>query len=344
MHIVGFDLGKRKSQLCIAAEDGTIVQEKRIDTAREALSRFFGALGPCRVLIESSTSSEWVATTLEELGVEVVVADPSYAPMYARADKRVKTDRRDARALCEALRLGAFRRAHRRSRENREMQALLGARDGLVRARTSMINRTRAILEREGYRPRICNAEYFVEAVGEIEIDSALVEIIHALVSEIAGFTDLIREYDEKIAQRTKGNAAVQHLDTVVGIGVLTASAIVTALDDVKRFETASQVTSYLGLVPSENSSSDNRRRGRITKAGDPRARALLVEAAWCILRSKKPEVQPLRAWAERIQERRGKGRGAVALARKLARILYAMWRDGTAFDIAKARLTKEAA
>jgi transposase len=103
MDMIGIDLHKRESQLCILTEDGTIT-ERRIVTSRERLAFVLGQRRPARVLVEASTESEWVAQHLEALGHEVIVADPNYAPMYATRTRRVKTDRRDARTLAEALR------------------------------------------------------------------------------------------------------------------------------------------------------------------------------------------------------------------------------------------------
>ena len=96
-----------------------------------------------------------------------------------------------------------------------------------------------------------------------------------------------------------------------------------------------------LGLVPSERSSGEQRRVGRITKTGNARARYLLVEAAWRILRSKSADTAALRAWALTIAARRGKRIAVVALARRLAGILYAMWRDGHAYDATKLRMPR---
>ncbi|MGH9817009.1 MAG: transposase [Candidatus Acidiferrales bacterium] len=113
------------------------------------------------------------------------------------------------------------------------------------------------------------------------------------------------------------------------------------ALDAVDRFASARQVAGYLGLAPTERSSGELQRRGRISKTGNPRVRVLLVEAGWRLLRSRQPLAAPLRAWAERIAVRRGRAIAAVALARRLARILYAVWRDGGAYQ--PARLTHAA-
>jgi transposase len=110
-------------------------------------------------------------------------------------------------------------------------------------------------------------------------------------------------------------------------------------VDDVARFRGAHQLEAYQGLVPSEWSSSEVQRRGHITKAGNSRMRRLLVQAAWCILRRhKKPETAALREWAERIASRRGRPIAAVALARRLAGVLFALWRDGTVYDASKVR------
>ena len=118
----------------------------------------------------------------------------------------------------------------------------------------------------------------------------------------------------------------------------MTAVAFVATLDSVERFESAKQVRAYLGLVPREYSSGEGQLKGRITKAGNARARSLLVEAAWGLMRYRKPSARGLQMWAGRIAARRGKRIAAVALARKLAGILFAMWRDGTAFEALPAK------
>lgn len=114
----------------------------------------------------------------------------------------------------------------------------------------------------------------------------------------------------------------------------MTSAAFVSALDDVTRFRSAHQVEAYLGLVPSEHSSGERQHRGRIAKRGNAHMRWLLVEAAWRILRSSLPERAMLKAWAYQIAVRRGKRMAVVALARRLAGILYAMWRDESVYRV----------
>lgn len=115
---------------------------------------------------------------------------------------------------------------------------------------------------------------------------------------------------------------------TVPGIGPVTATTFIAITDRVDRFGSARQLRAYMGLVPRETSSGERQQRGHITKAGNSRTRSLLVEAAWCCLRSKQANVVPLNQWAQVIANRRGKRIAAVALARKLAGILFAMWGD----------------
>src|SRR5205809_3807055 len=134
MDTIGVDLHKRETQLCIGQADGSIT-EQRIVTSRERFTAVLGDCAPARVLVEASTESEWVARHLESLGHEVIVADPNYAPMYATRRRRVKTDKRDARTLAEALRLGAYRVAHRLPPERRHVRAELAVREALVRPR-----------------------------------------------------------------------------------------------------------------------------------------------------------------------------------------------------------------
>src|SRR5512144_964684 len=110
---IGMDVHKRETQVCIETADGTVVSEQRIRTTRERFTAVFGGQPRARILLEASTESEWVAQCLEELGHEVIVADPNFAAMYATRSRRVKTDRRDARTLADACRLGAYRPANR---------------------------------------------------------------------------------------------------------------------------------------------------------------------------------------------------------------------------------------
>ena len=144
MENIGIDVHKGESQICIITPTGEVL-ERRIATRRERFAEVLGERPRARVLIEASTESEWVALRLEGLGHEVIAADPNFAPMDATRTRKVKTDRRDARALAEACLLGAYRPAHRLSDARRHVRARLTVRDAVVRTRTRYISVVRAV-------------------------------------------------------------------------------------------------------------------------------------------------------------------------------------------------------
>jgi transposase len=146
---IGIDVHKEQSQICILTESGEII-ERRIDAAGAVRRSARREAAGEEILIESSTESEWVARCIEGLGHEVVVADPNFAAMYATRSRKVKTDRRDARTLAEACRLGAYRPPHRTSDRQRQVRAQLTVREVLVRSRTKCISLVGALLRSEG--------------------------------------------------------------------------------------------------------------------------------------------------------------------------------------------------
>jgi transposase len=137
----------------------------------------------------------------------------------------------------------------------------------------------------------------------------------------------------------SKNDPDIALLSTAPSIGPITASAVVATVDDISRFNSAHEFEAFLGLVPGERSSGEKRRVGKITKAGNSRVRYLLVEAAWRIVRSKNEETAALREWALLIAPRRGKRIAVVALARRHAGILYALWRDNSPYESKHLRL-----
>lgn len=329
MDTIGLDLHKRESQLCVLTEEGEVI-ERRIVTSRERFTAMLGERPRARILLEASTESEWVARHLEALGHEVIVADPNFAPMYATRRRGVKTDRRDARTLAEAGRLGAYRRAHRASDAQRHVRAELAVRDALIRTRTRYVALTKALVRRDGLRLPSGKPAHTDAKLAALPLSPALAAELAPLRALWAPVNTQIAAADARLEQVAAGDPVVAQLMTTPGIGPVTAVAFVATLDDVTRFAGAHQVAAYLGLTPREYSSGEQQRRGRISKTGNPRMRWLLVEAAWRVLRTTDPAAAPLRAWAERIAQRRGRSIAAVALARRLAGILYAMWRDGT--------------
>ena len=349
MEIIGLDLHKRESQLCIQAEDGTI-QERRLATSRERFAAALGARPRARILLEATTESEWVARHLEALGHEVIVADPNYAPMYANRSRRTKTDKRDARTLLDACVTGAYRPAHRLSEAQRHVRAELAVRDALVRTRTRLIALAKTFVRREGLRVAGSSASRVAAHLTALlatlppgRPSSVLTGELAPLLALLASLSAQIAAADHRLAALAAADPVVQRLMTAPGIGAVTACAVVATVDDVTRFRSAHALEAYLGLVPSEHSSGERRQLGRITKAGNRRTRWLLVEAAWRLLRSTTPETAALRAWALAIAARRGRRIAMVALARRLTGILFAMWRDGVAYEATRLRLPHHA-
>ena len=341
MDHIGIDLHKRESQICIETELGEVI-EKRIRTDRERFEAVFARRPRAKILLEAMTESEWVARYLEELGHEVVVADPNYAAMYATRSRRVKTDRRDAVTLADACRLGAYRPAHRASDRQRHVRAQLAVRDTLVRTRVKGVALVGALLRRHGVHVPSGNVDGFIGRVERQPIPEEQRLEIAPLLTLIRTASVEVMAADRRIAAIAADDPVIQRLRTVPGVGPVTATAFVATLDTWERFEGAHQVEAYLGLAPSEKSSGERQHKGRITKAGNSRARWLLVEAAWAILRSRRDDTEPLRRWAQRVALRRGMKVGIVALARKLAGILYAMWRDGSTFEKREGRAGAE--
>lgn len=339
MEHVGIDVHKKESQVCILAEDGSII-EKRIRTARERFADVFGSRPRARILVEASTESEWVARCLESLGHEVVVADPNFSPMYATRSRRVKTDKRDARTLAEACRLGAYKAAHRTSDERRHLRAQLAAREVLVRTRSRLISLMRALLRREGIHVGTGSAAAFQKRMEAVQLPEYMKEEVGPLLAMMEPLNEQIAALDAQLQHAAETDGHVALLCTAPQIGPVTASAFASAVDRPERFSNGHQVAAYFGLVPSEMSSGEKQRKGRITKSGNSRVRWLLVQAAISILRVKAAETVHLREWATRIAARRGKKTAVVALARKLAGILFAMLRDETAYTAPRSKQT----
>lgn len=341
MDHIGIDVHKRDSQIYVLCETGEVT-ECRVATTRDRLAAVLGTRSPAKILVEASTESEWVASCLEGFGHDVIVADPNYAPMYGHRTRSIKTDRRDAAALAEACRIGAYRSVHRVSEAQRRVRQQLRVRDAMVATRSRLIAMVRALCRGEGVRLRPGAAQHFLRRIAEVDLPPSLADIFAPVFAMLRQLEEQLVAADQAIAHIAAQNAVVQRLTTVPGIGPIVGTAFVAALDTPTRFPRGRHVASYLGLVPREDSSAERRHRGRITKAGNPRMRWLLVQAAWAIRLSRHARGAVLRDWANQVARRRGTRIAVVALARRLAGILYALWRDGTVFD--SGRLQRAAA
>jgi len=325
------DLHMRYSQIRIVDETGAVLRDQRVVTSRERLTQAFDGHGPMRILLETGTESEWVATALETAGHAVVVADPNYAPMYGEVTRRVKTDRRDVSALAEANRRGWYRPAHRRSAPQRETSQILRTRRLLVQQRSALVSLLRSLLRQSGYRLGSGSCETVPARVARLSVAGELATTLALLCRQLGALTTEIHALDERLQTRVAHDAVVTRLRSVPGIGLIVATTFRAFIDQPARFAHAGQVSAAIGLVPREDSSAERRHRGHLTKAGPRELRSLLIQAAWVCWRH--PGSATLKAWTDRLAARRGKRIAVVALAPRLSRILYALWRDETTFD-----------
>ena len=192
------------------------------------------------------------------------------------------------------------------SEARRHVRADLTVREALVRTRTRYIALAKASVRRDGLRVAASESHLVAQRIAALELSENLAAELLPLFELLAPLNEQIAAADRRIALLTKDDPTVALLATAPSIGPITAAAIVATIDDVERFRSAHQVEAFLGVVPGERSSGDKRRIGRITKAGNARARYLLVEAGWRILRAKDAETEALRAWALGIAARRG--------------------------------------
>jgi transposase len=327
------DLHLRYSQIRIIDAEGRELRAQRVRTSAARLVEAFAGHGPMRILVETGTESEWVAQALEAAGHEVIVADPNFAPMYGEIRRKVKTDRRDVTALSEANRHGWYRATHRVSAAQRALRQVLRSRRRLVAMRSGTIALIRALLRQDGHRLPAGSAERVSARLADLVLPMGLVETIAPLRRMVETLTEEIAGVDTRLQVSAQADPVVQRLQSVPGVGPIVALTFRAIVDDVGRFASAGQVSAALGLVPREDSSAERRHRGHITKAGPRELRSLLVQAAWACWRSKASGT--LRAWVERLAARRGRRIAVVALARRLSRILYALWRDQSVFDAA---------
>jgi transposase len=324
---VAIDLGGRESQICVRSSDGKIVEERRIATA--ALVRYLEKRAPSRVIVETCTEAFAVADAALSFGHEVRVVPSTLVRALGVGQRGLKYDRRDARVLSEASCRIDLPSVHVPSKQSRQRKTQCGMREALVQARTQLINTVRGWMRAEGVRIRSGKAETLPLRVREQV--KQLPSYVERQLLAIDALTEQIDEADRELSSEAKKNELCRRLMTVPGVGPVTSLRFAAALDEISRFDHAHAVESYLGLVPGEHSSSEHQRRLSITKAGSPRLRWALTQAAWSARRCRGHH--PMVAWSLEVERRRGKAVAVVALARKIAGVLYAIWRDGTTYQ-----------
>ena len=194
-----------------------------------------------------------------------------------------------------------------------------------------MVNTVRGWLRAEGRRPRSGELSTFAARVRALFAETTLPTYVERQLRVLESLNEEIADADRELATTAKADSVARWLMRVPGVGPSTAVRFVAALDDISRFKGAHMVESYLGLVPGEDSSAERKRRTSITKAGPTALRWCLVQAAWAARRTRRKD--PMHRWVDEVEKRRGKRVAVLALARKLAGILFAIWRNGTVYE-----------
>lgn len=331
MQHVAIDLGGRESQICVRSADGRILEERRVGTA--SLGRYLSKQPHSRVLVETCAEGFHIADQALEAGHEVRVVPAAMVRALGVGARGIKTDARDARALSEVSCRMEVPSVHIPSEQSRRWKTMCGMRDRLIGARTQLINCVRGWLRTQAVRVRGGQSKTFARRVRERYATQQLPAYVEPLLISIEMLCEQLRELDRQLGKAADEHEVCRRLMTVPGVGPVTAVKFVATIDTPARFPNAHAVASYVGVVPGERSSSDRKRRTSITKAGAAPLRASLVQAAWVIWRCRSRGLNPMARWAEGIAERRGRFVAIVALARKLAGVLYALWRDGTTYE-----------
>ncbi len=331
MEHVAIDLGGRKSQLCVRSSDGTILDERQWPTT--TLGSYLEKRPFSRVIVETCAGSFQVADRALELGHEVRVVPATLVRSLGVGERRTKTDKRDAQKLSEVSTRIDLPSVHIPSQRSRQLKTLLGMRDVLIGSRTKLINNVRGYFRTQGIVMPIGR-----RAVGKLfdmltdkEPTNELECALRRQLLLIRTLTIEIEEANKEVERMAESNPITSRLMTIPGIGPLTALWFVAVIDSIDRFKSAHFLEAYLGLTPGEHSSSERQQRLGITKAGSTPLRKSLVQAAWAVMRTRG--THPMRDWMLEVAKRRGKRVAVVALARKLAGVMYALWRDSSVYQ-----------
>ena len=329
------DVAKSVFEIAVSNHPGRVRERHRL--SRERFLTFFAHRKPATVLLEACGSSHHWARTLGAFGHHVVLLPPHRVRPYVTGNK---TDRQDAKALLEAARNDDVRHVPVKSIDQQSLAALHRTRSAWIAARTARLNAVRGFLRELGvFIPRGAN-----------RVRPALAELLEDPDSVLPGpLRPILAESSQEIAELERRLATLQKqlgvlaqsvpdvrlLQSTPGIGPITATALVGFVGTPHRFPSGRHFASYFGLTPKEHSSGLTRRLGGISKRGDTYLRTLLIHGARSVLaaakRTRHPD--PIQIWALEVEQKRGHNRAAVALANKLARITWAVWKNQRPYE-----------
>jgi transposase len=335
---VAIDLAKDVFELAAADETGKIIERRRL--TRCALERYLEGLQEVHIVMEACGTAHYWARRLGTMKLRVSLLPPHYVRPYVR---RNKTDGADALALLEASRAGDIFPVRVKSTEQQGLQGLHRVRSAWIATRIARINMLRGLCREFGISVPV-GAKRGLAALrqnlAEVSpVPSGLRNMMLQVFKELDEIDGRLTELEGRLREVASQSDVCRRLQTIPGIGLITSTAFAGAVGDISIFKCCRRFSSWLGLTPRERSSGSVRRLGTITKRGDAYLRMLLVHGARAVLysadaarRAGRP-LDALREWSLRVRARAGHNRAAVAVANKLARILWATWRHQRDFD-----------
>lgn len=331
---VGIDLAKN-----VFAVHGVDATGKAVlirpNVARNKLLELIAALPPCLIGMEACSGAHHWARLFSRFGHTVRLMAPKFVVPYRLSGKRGKNDAADAAAICEAVSRPNMRFVPVKTLEQQGQLAVHRARQGFVEQRTATINRIRGLLAEFGVVLPLKAAVVRREAILHLEdLPGWANTVVGDLLGEVSRLDERIALYDSHIATMANESAAIGQLMQLPGVGPTTASALASTIGNARDFRCGRQLSAWLGLVPGQYSSGGKQRLGRITKAGDPYLRSLLVLGARAVLAAAKNKTDPVSRWAISLAQRRGYWKAVVAIAAKNARMCWAVLSKGEDFRL----------
>lgn len=325
---IGLDLAKQIFQVHGADADGAPVFNRRL--RRTEVLRFFERQPPCLVGIEACGSSHYWAREIAAYGHEVRLIPPAYVKPFV---KRGKTDAADAEAISEAVVRKTMRFVPVKSVEQQTAAMVLKARGLLVRQQTQAINALRAHLSEIGIVvgagiAKVADLLEIIRDESDARLSKAVRFALSAIADQIEALARQIGRLEREIVAEAKRDEDMRRLTTIPGVGAITAASIKALVPDPAGFKSGRHFASWLGLTPKSHSSGGKERLGKISKMGNTQLRSLLVLGATSVLRHARHNTNASK-WLTAIMARRPYKVAAVALANKMARIIWALLTKG---------------
>ena len=330
---VGLDVSQALTHLCVIGGDGKTMWQGKCHSTPKAIAEVIRSKAPdaVRIGLESGPLCTWHWHALRAMGFPVVCLDARHAKATMSGQVN-KTDKNDAYGLAQIVKTGWYREVSVKSLESHTIRSMLGARAQLVGMRVEVTNQIRGILKTFGIILTRRTGAPFERLVTEAcDDDSMLGRTVHSLLAVYVGLKSQIHRLDRELIAFARKSAVSRQLMSIPGVGVLTALAFVTAIDDPAKFSKSRSVGAYLGLTPTCYQSGEIDQNRGISKCGDGLVRTYLFEAAGTLL-TRVEKWSTIKAWGLRLAKRSGLKKAKIAVARKLAVLMHRMWVDGESF------------